>query len=171
MAPIVLLLTGHRRAARVAVVLSVAQSLLFAFNWSPVTYAVNLPFWLAAGCMLVGFHREAPLPRAAPWWWVLLAASGLAAVWLVLPWGITASTWPTVWMLVAGGTVWLILARTRVVALALAVFATSFLPGQLMMLLLPFPPPRVELVGLGLFVVACAGIGLRVSAVRGASTA
>jgi hypothetical protein len=172
MAPIVLLLTGHRRVARVAVVLSVVQSLLFAFNWMPVTFAVNLPFWLAAGCMLVGFHREAPLPRAAPWWWVMLAGSGLAAVWLMLPWEITASMWPTVWMLLAGGTVWLILARTQVVALALAVFAVSFVPGQLMMLLYPFPPPPVELMALGVFVVACAAVGLRrVSGVRGASTA
>jgi hypothetical protein len=168
MAPIVLLLAGFRTGARVAVVPAVATSVLWLTHWA--TVAASLPLWVAAGCLLVGFHREAAPIRTAPWWRALLAVTGMTAAWLVLVLllprtplyaAVTDPTGLAVWLLLVGGTVWLIRVRTPVVALALAVVAASFVPAQIVLLQIAgLPQTAVQLVAIGVFLSVSSVISL-----------
>jgi hypothetical protein len=160
--PFVLLVLGHRTWAKVTAVAAVVPGvitlagkvimLIRATPTSPlgVPWAVvmiDLPLWVAVGCLCAGFHRQAPPPPAARWLRALAGAAVLIVLWLAVvdllpfvPWAWVLISDPGAllrWTVVAGGLTYLALVvfrrfdRSGAWAGALAVCAAALLPVQI----------------------------------------
>lgn len=144
-----LLLTRHRTPAKLFAVISLVPGVMalgFAL-WPPrgepgvvwTAIGFGLPAWFAVACLIVGFHREAPVPAARTWLRAGVAAVGIAVVWIgfisVVPWAAFeagfggAESLPS-WAIIIGGVVCLTMRRTVLDPswpLALAVTAAVYL--------------------------------------------
>ncbi|MFD5825944.1 hypothetical protein [Lentzea sp. NPDC060358] len=119
--PLVLLVDGWRRPARIAAgaVLAVGAVLFLAGHRSdlgpgPVLYFA--PQWLPLVLVLVAFHVDAPVPPARPWWWAIGASLVLApalALGVVFSGalGRVAGVSPLVWLCAIAGVGCLLLRR------------------------------------------------------------
>ncbi|GAA0590574.1 hypothetical protein GCM10010174_01980 [Kutzneria viridogrisea] len=76
------LATGRRVQGLVLGLVALVPSLLGLAS-HPALWAIAnaLPEWATALCLVLGYHREAPLPKARPWLTATALASGLGAAW------------------------------------------------------------------------------------------
>lgn len=74
--PLVLLVDGWRRMARIAAGAILAAGAIWflarhSSDLGPGLVAYFAPQWLPPALLLVAFHVDAPLPPARPWWWAI----------------------------------------------------------------------------------------------------
>ncbi|MBP2328172.1 hypothetical protein JOF56_008557 [Kibdelosporangium banguiense] len=176
--PLVLLVDGWRRLARIAAgaVLAAGAILFLTKHWSdlgpgPVVYFA--PQWLPLVLVLAAFHVDAPLPLARPWWWAIGASLVLAPALAIAHIQTSAldritGLSPLVWLCAIAGAGYLLLrrrtgprpARTLALALciALAVIQNLVLKNGIM----PFGVVVIaQVCCVGAIVVALTVVGIR----------
>ena len=114
--PLVLLVDGWRRLARITAgaILAVGAIWFLAKHSGPEAIAYFAPQWIPLVLLLAAFHRDAPLPPARPWWWIVggsLLLAPVLAFRFALPGDLDRITGlsPLVWLCALAGAGYLLL--------------------------------------------------------------
>ncbi|MGW7531024.1 hypothetical protein [Amycolatopsis sp. NPDC054798] len=135
--PLVLLVDGWRRTARIAAGAILAAGAIWflakhSFDLSPELVGYFAPLWLPLVLLLAAFHVDAPAPPARPWW-LAIGGSLILAPALALRFGLPGDPEqitglsPLVWLCALAGAGYLLLRHragprpARMLALALCI--------------------------------------------------